>query len=499
MQLRPYQAEAIGALKDFIICQRKRRIVIYSPTGSGKTEIGIDLIRTALGRGNRILFCANRIELVKQTSRRLRASNVDHGIIQGSNTSRVYEPVLVGSIQSLSRRGYPEADLIIVDEAHGTAGSNAYCKLMEHFKDRFIVGLTATPFAKGMAKAYPWGVMWEGMIAASTIQKLIDQGFLVDVDIFAPSKPDLSSVRIVAGDYDEHQLGEAVDKPKLVGDIVDHWKRLANNKPTVCFATNINHSKHIVEQFTSNGIPAEHIDCFTKQNDRDAILGRVVSGETKVISNVGVLAEGWDFPACEVLILARPTRSLTRYIQMAGRILRPAEGKTKALILDHSDTCVRLGFPTDDLPLDLDDGKPNRSKNKKAGKDKDTPLPIVCPQCSAVVAHKHGKCPRCGYVWPVKKNNVEVKDGDLVKIKKGKVKKGKIVSMPTPERERVFSELLGYAAQHNYKSGWAYYKSKELFGSAPRRKLSAQPPTEGTLKLIKHLQIKNAHISDRAS
>lgn len=99
--------------------------------------------------------------------------------------------------------------------------------------------------------------------------------------------------------------------------------RLSRGLPTVCFAANIAHLKHIVESFRAVGVAAEHADCYTSEEERIAILARVDSGETTIISNVGILCEGWDFPACRTLILARPTRSLVRYVQMAGRVLRP--------------------------------------------------------------------------------------------------------------------------------------------------------------------------------
>lgn len=490
MQLRPYQQAAISSLVKFVDAGKKR-VVLYAPTGAGKTEIGMEIIRRALALKRKIIFVCNRIELVKQTSRRIERANIPHGIIQGSNTCMTWEPLQVCSIQSVDKRGYPAADFIVIDEAHGTAGSKAYQRLMEFYKDKYIVGLTATPFARGMAKTYPWGQMWEDITSAATIQELIGEGFLVDVDIFSPGEPDLSKVKIVAGDYNEEQLGVAVDKPELIGDIVLHWKRLANDKSTVCFATNIAHSKHIVEQFKAAGITAEHLDCYTNDDDRRKILERVMSGETKIISNVGILQEGWDFPACEVLILARPTRSLIRYIQMAGRILRPFKGKQKATILDHSGTCRRLGFPTDDLPLFLDDGKPKDKKvREKEERDRSKNEPIVCPSCSAVLAHSNSKCPRCGHEFPKNKNTVHTMAGDLVQLKK---RKGKLLEMPTADRMKTYAELRGYARDRGFKEGWAWYKCKELFGSTPREKPFAVKPTDETLKLIKYLNIRRAH------
>lgn len=490
MELRPYQNRGISSVREFIAVG-KRRVILYAPTAAGKTEIGMEIIRRSLVLNRKVIFVCNRIELIRQTSRRIEKSGIAHGIIQGLNTCRVWEPMQICSIQSLDKRGYPEADVIIIDEAHGTAGSKAYQRFIEHFQAKIIVGLTATPFARGMAKVYPWGPLWEGLASAATIRELIKDGYLVDCDIYSPSEPDLSKVKITAGDYNEEQLGVAVDRRELIGDIVKHWQRLGNGKSTVCFATNISHSKHITEQFLAAGIPAEHIDCYTGDEDRREILERVLNGVTKIISNVGILQEGWDFPECEVLILARPTRSLIRYIQMAGRILRPFEGKDKALILDHSGTCRRLGFPTDDLPLFLDDGalKDKQTKEKEERERKEKEL-IVCPQCSAVLARSFNtNCPRCGHEFPKKKNTVHTIDGDLVRLKK---RKGKLVEMPVADRNKTYAELRGYAKDRGFREGWAWYKCRELFGSVPREKPPLMIPSNDTLKLIKYLNIKHA-------
>lgn len=488
MQLRPYQISGIEKL-GAIFSTGKRRAILYLPTGGGKTLLALEVIRRALSLKRKILFICNRIQLLYQTSQVLAKNNISHGIIQGGNTCMTWEPVQVCSIQTLDRRGYPEADFIIIDEAHGTAGSKAYRQLMEHYSKKYIVGLTATPFAKGMAKAYSWGELWEGIAVAATIQELIAEKYLVDCDIYSPGEPDLSKVKIVAGDYNEEQLGIAVDKQELIGDIVLHWQRLGNNKSTICFATNIEHSKHIVEQFVQSGITAEHIDCYTVDADRQQVLDRFKSGTTRIVSNVGILAEGADFPACEILILARPTRSLTRFIQMAGRILRPFAGKVSARILDHSGTCRRLGFPTDDLPLFLDDGKPKDAKQKeKEEKEQKEKLPIVCPQCSAVLARSFNtNCPRCGFEFPKKKNTIETADGELVKLTK---RKGKLVETPFADRVKTYAELRGYARETGKKDGWSWYVCRELFGSAPREKPEAVKPSDETLKLIKYLQIR---------
>lgn len=469
-EARAYQTEAVQNLRSGLAGGFKRQI-LSSPTGSGKTEIGMILVRGAVAKGKKVGFLCNRINLVGQTSARFFKAGIQHGVIQGANTSRTYENVIVASIQTVAKRGMPMVDLLVIDEAHGVAGSKDYRKVIAAHNGP-VIGLSATPFSKGLGKNYPelGGPLFEQMVVAATIQDLIDQEYLVDCDVYAPSQPDLSGVKITAGDYNEKELGEAVDKPTLIGDIVQNWKKYAYNTPTVCFATNIAHSRHIVEQFTAANVVAEHIDCYTDEDERAAILARVASGHTMVISNVGILTEGWDFPACRTMILARPTKSLIRYLQMAGRVLRPSPGKERALILDHSGTVQSIGFPTDEFPMELDDGKPKQSTGSAKKEEK---KPSKCPQCS-YLKKGSGKCPVCGFT-PQKQNTIEHEAGELVPLtKKEKAKKAKIDGL---DKQHVYSELYRMAEERGYKPGWVANQYRSIFGVWPRGMVDIGRPT----------------------
>lgn len=460
MDLREYQTAAITKARH-AFAGGKRRLLIYGPTGSGKTVIGEALIRGAVAKGKKVAFVANRITLVKQASKHLTRGEIRHGVIQGDNTRWTDRQVLVCSIQTVARRGIPPVDVIIIDEAHGVPGTKAYHKLMEAHNALPIIGLSATPFAKGLGKEVKelHGPMFEELIVASTIGDLVDQGYLVDCDIFVPVEIDLTGVRTKRNefgeqDYNESDLDKAMNKPQLVGDIVEHWLELAGHKPTVVFASSIAHSKHICGRFSEVGIPAEHIDCYTDEEERAAIMHRVETGETRVICNVDILTEGWDFPACEVMINARPTKSLTRWIQRAGRILRPAPGKTRGLILDHSGSAHHLGYPTDDLPLRLDGGTEKQSATKP--KDK---LPKVCPKCKFLKPVGVHECPQCGFA-PEHKAEVSVGDGTLTPLAR------KRASMS--DKQDAYSQLLHVAHQRKYSTGWVSHKYRTLFGVWPK-------------------------------
>jgi len=450
---------------------------------SGKGELAVAIAQMAKEKSKRVLFLVHRKDLVKQQWERFAKYNIYPGILQGQNTNKPHSEITVGSIQTFSSRkkfGWQfDFDIIIIDEAHLCAGSEQYREFMRQHSNLPIIGLTATPFSKGMGKLHNWGYLFEEMVIVATIQDLIDRGFLVDCEMYAPSEPDLSKVKTVAGDYHQKQLGDAVDKQELIGDIVKHWFRLAAGQQTICFATNINHSKHIVEQFHAHGVSAEHLDCYSSEKTREDVIKRFRAGEIQVLSNVSLFAEGFDAPETSCMILARPTKSLIRYIQMVGRVLRPSAGKQMALVLDHSGSVSRLGFPTDDLPLELDDGKP-AEKGKTENKKKD---PKICPKCKKVDRQRRLICPACGFKAEIKKKEVEVKEGSLQKI----------VKMPHEAKQQIWSGLLTVARQKGYQSGWCAHLYKDITGVWPRGLADVSGPVPDFVqKMIIAKQIRYA-------
>lgn len=468
LELRDYQLRAIEACRD-VIRRKLLRTVLYSPTGSGKTVMGEAFIRSALNKGKRIGFVANRIGLVSQASDRFSASGIPHGIIQGDNTHSPHLALQVCSIQTIAKRGIPPVDMLVIDEAHGCPGSEAYRSLIARHNNLPIIGLTATPFARGMGKSHKelcGEPLFQTIVVAATIRELIEEGHLVDCEIYAPSEPDLSGVKMTTNafgerDYDTKSLGQAVDKPALIGDIVQHWWRMAAGKPTVVFATNIAHSKHIVEQFIASGVKAEHMDCYTDDIDRKHILRRFDAGETTIISNVGILAEGWDAPHCEVMILARPTKSLIRWIQMAGRVLRPFPGKTRGLILDHSGSTHLLGYPTDDLPLELDDGSA-RKPGAAGEEEKEEPKPKKCPKCHLMKPPGKHTCPACGFT-PERQNTVETEEGELKLVDRTKKSQ-----LSMENKQAIYSQLLSLKNAKGYSDGWVSNQYRQIFGVWPK-------------------------------
>lgn len=497
MGLREYQITGIDRVRS---CLRNgsKRVLLYCPTGGGKTEIAGDMIRSAAGKGKRVAFVCNRIELVSQASRRFRKLGLQHGVLQGGNSRAPWENVLVGSIQTIAKRGIEDMDLVIIDEAHACAGSRDYHRMLERWKDVPVIGLSATPFSRGLGKVHEkiGGPVFEEIVIAATIPELIQAGWLVDCDIFGPSEPDLEGVKVVAGDYHQEQMIKATDRPELIGDIVTHWAKHGDDQQTLCFAASIEHSKHIVEQFREMGISAEHVDAYTPENERREIIDGFRDGAFKILSNCSMLAEGFDVPAASVLILARPTKSLVRYIQMVGRVLRPYPGKERALVLDHSGSCRRLGFPTDELPIELDDGSPRVADALQEAKMRES-LPKLCAACKYLKPAGVHICPKCG-AKPERNGIKAVGDGELEKIererleKKAKIKLNK--DMTVDQRAEVYGQLKAHATLKGYQSAWASNQYRNLFSVWPNdiriRYAPERPVGDVVASWIKSQQIR---------
>jgi len=282
MELRDYQKEAITQLRQSIGMGNKRPI-LKLPTGSGKTVIAGEIIRRAVEKGKRVAFVVDRLTLIDQASRHLNEVGIDHGIIQADHPKTDWsKPVQVISVQTLIRRKKPyEFDIAINDEAHVVFGS--YVKLMEKWNNIPFIGLSATPYTKGLGNIY------DDLVAPISIQELIAQGFLVDADVYGPSKPDMAGVATTGGDFNKKQAGEKVAEPKLIASILETWHKLAFDKQTICFAMNIVHSKYIVDEFRCAGVEAYHIDAYTESEERQEYIKAFSDGEIRILSSVGVL------------------------------------------------------------------------------------------------------------------------------------------------------------------------------------------------------------------
>jgi superfamily II DNA or RNA helicase len=300
----------------------------------------------------------------------------------------------------------------------------------------------------------------------------------------------LTGVRIVAGDYHEGDLSGVMNDNPLVADVVDTWLRRAQNRSTFCFAVDRAHAKHLKEKFAEAGVSTGYIDAYTPTNEREETKRRFRDGEIRVVCNVGCLTTGIDWDV-RCIVLARPTKSEMLFVQIIGRGLRPSEGKEDCLILDHSDTHLRLGFVTDIQHEVLDDGRA-RAKPKASDRIR---LPKECPQCAFLKPPRMRVCPACGFKAEVLAN-IEVADGELIEINTRK-KRDEAVSRD--QEAAFYAQLLGYAQTHGYASGWAAHKFREKFDVWPNgyKDVPAIEPTPNVLAWIKSRQIAWAKSKQR--
>ena len=331
------------------IARGVRRIMVQLATGAGKTHIA-SAMTAALNKP--VIFTVPAIELVDQTLEKFHREGIrDVGVMQAAlRRTDSSQPIQIASVQTLMRREIPPAELVFVDEAHKIFSFYGKWFTDPAWKDVPFIGLSATPWAKGLGRLY------QELIIAATTQDLIDLGYLSKFRVFAPAHPDLKGVRTIAGDYHEGDLGTAMDKAPLVADIVATWLKHGVGRPTLCFAVNRVHAQHIRDKFEEAGVRAGYVDCFSTPSERIQVRTKFASGEFQIVVNVGVLTMGVDWDV-RCIILARPTKSEMLFVQIIGRGLRPAEDKDYCLILDHSDTTSRLGFVTDIHHDELDDGE----------------------------------------------------------------------------------------------------------------------------------------------
>lgn len=402
MDLRPYQAEGIERVRARL---RKgvRRVVLVLPTGGGKTICAAHVILSAYRKGKRIVFFAHRRELIRQSMRKLIEAGIpahDVGMLMGQESIRTHAPVVVASIATWIRRAPLPADLYFIDECHH-ALSASYRKVDEAYASAVKLGLTATPY---LANGDGLGEAFDALEVICSPAELMEMGFLCEYRVFAGAeRPDLAKIRTVAGEYDQGQAELAMDRRELTGGIVANWLRLAEGRPTFCFATSIDHSLHIVEAFKEAGVRAEHIDQDTPTAIRDHVFARLASGEIQVLSNVGICTEGTDVPAVKCIILARPTKSVGLYIQMGGRALRPYANQT-AIILDHADNVRRLGFLDADRVFTLE-----KKPRKKAA---DVEMAKTCDICGMMCPLNVRYCLGCGSEFPRKEKDLIDPRGD---------------------------------------------------------------------------------------
>lgn len=458
-----------------------RKQLCVAPTGAGKTTIAALMIDGAVRKERRVWFVAHRKELILQCSRRLDGQGVDHGIVQADHPRRdPSKSVQVVSVHTVTRKGrlgrLPAPDLIFVDEAHRSL-AESYVKVMDAYPEAAVVGLTATPWR---LDGKPLGDRYDELVLVARPLELIEQGFLLAPRIFAPDPPDLTSVRKSRGDFNNAQLADRMNQATVTGDIVRHYQQLVAPSPnptSVLFAVNVEHSRALVAKFREAGVAAEHLDAKTPPEERERILRDLASGELRVVCNCEILTEGWDLPSLGAVILARPTKSVALYLQMAGRGMRTHEGKESWLLLDHAG-CVREHMPPQ-VDRDYSLTRPATVADEETG----GPAAVVCAGCKAVYAAVLGVCPECGLERPrpmevfgggreVNSVDGELRERTVEELLEQSI--AKFRKIPWSKRRAKLVELLEQAREQKRSESWAFGKFKREFGLWPPGKMRDQ-------------------------
>lgn len=432
MKLRPYQRNAAELLRRN--ARAKRPTVLVSPTGSGKTITACaGVVQPWTLRGGRAIFVVHLREVVDQAAERLQSLGVDCGVIMAGRAPSD-APVQVCSMGTLASRGArPAADLLVIDECH-RASSPTYRKLVDAYPGAAVIGLTATPIrTDGKGLCPPDGPFIE-LVQAVQPPALIRQGALVGCELYGPQQADLQKLRRNRKglEFTTRSSSQAMQSPQLIGDAVSEWLRLARGKRTVCFAVDRNHARKLTDAYDAAGVRARYVDGHTRLKARRAALDDLRRHKADVLVNVGVYTEGWDEPLLGCVQIAVPTLSLGRWLQMAGRGLRPIgradaqfcrsaglpiPKKDRVVIIDHGGNAARFGFPTAarNWTLAPRDTSAETMRAEAAAIAQRHPR---CPSCAYMLPAPAAQCPQCGAML---RDNASTLDARLTRLAPGEV------------------------------------------------------------------------------
>ncbi|NHZ98067.1 DEAD/DEAH box helicase family protein [Massilia sp. CCM 8734] len=412
---RPFQTSAREKLREGFKAGHRCQMVM-SPTGSGKTILAMFLTHEALMRDKRVIFVADRRTLINQTSEVADSLGlIQHSVMMAGHwrfdPSRNFQ---IASAQTLARRSWPDADLIIVDEAHTQLKA-----VTDHIQTcrAAVIGLSATPFSAGLGKLY------HNLVNATTMRDLTESGVLVPMRVMSCTKVNMEGAATAGGEWTDKAAQER--GMEIVGDVVHEWIKHAEGRKTIVFGATIAHCEAMAREFNTAGIMATVFTAETTEAERKDILADFKAADTalRVLISVEALAKGFDQRDVSCVCDVRPLRkSLSTAIQMWGRGLRasPETGKTDLLLLDFSGNIVRFAEDFEVIyheGLDALDMGEKLDKTIRKDDEEESDHPANCPQCQFVPFRK--RCMSCGFEI-IKENLIEHAAGEMVEFKVGK-------------------------------------------------------------------------------
>lgn len=414
-----------------------KNVIAVSPTGSGKTKFMGMKARKLVRPGVAI---AHRKELVGQISTAMAELGVPHRLIAADGTIRNciqrhiktvgrswVNPKATFTVSSvdtlLARRDDPqvtqwasEQGLWMVDECHHLLDDNKWGRAVKMFPNAYGLGVTATPLrADRKSLARVQGGVFDHMVLGPTMRELINRGSLCEYRIYAPpSSIDRANLLVGAsGDFTPNSMRDAAHKSHIVGDVVQTYLRLAKGKRGICFAVDVEQAVEFAAAFNLAGVRAAAVSATTPETIRDAVIDKFSAGLLDILVNVDLFGEGFDVPAVEVVIMARPTESYGLYVQQFGRALRTLLGKTFGIIIDHVGNVIRHGLPDRPIVWKLFD----EEVGKRRKRDPDLMPITTCTACYKPYEAFHPKCPFCeNKPEPAGRSTPQQVAGDLIEL-----------------------------------------------------------------------------------
>ena len=458
LNLRDYQEKALEQLRLGFL-QGKRAQVLVSPTGSGKTEMAIALLAATKTKGNKAAMLLDRIVLCDQTSKRLERYNIEHGVLQSGHWRyRPYENIQVCSAQTLERRGeFPGLSLLIVDECHATREQTV--EFIKNNPDVRVIGLTATPFTKGLGKIY------DNVVSPVTTKELVDRQMLVPLRVFIAKEIDMSGAKKVAGEWSNQEA--TTRGMKITGDVVAEWITKTHEifgapRKTIVFSAGVDHGTDLARKFQEQGYNFVSLSYKDDDQWKKEIIEDFSKPDTQIQGLIAtdILTKGFDVPDVMIGVSARPfSKSLSSHIQQMGRVMRSSEGKEFALWLDHSGNYLRFREDWDDVyeaGVDvLDEGKEKAKKEPTEREKKES----KCPACHALWIGGSDTCYNCGHVRE-RQNKVSAVAGKMEELKNiGQSHEGK---------QEFWSMMQYYVTYEGWSKGRAANTYRDKFGVWPR-------------------------------
>lgn len=458
---REFQSQAHERLRDGRRAGHKNQLVM-APTGAGKTYLGLRVAHEALVKGKRAIFVCDRTTLIDQTSQAADRYGLSaHGVIQAQHWRYAPDmPFQIASAQTLARRQWPDADVIIIDEAHTQLRA-----WTDHIPTcrASVIGLSATPFSKGL------GGLFSNLVNATTMHDLTESGVLVPMRVFSCKKADMAGAATAGGEWTD-QAAEARGM-EIVGDVVTEWIKFGQGRKTIVFGATIKHCEEICRQFVDAGVMAAVFTSETTPVERQMLLAEYQKPDSalRVLISVEALAKGFDVPDVGCVVDCRPLRkSLSTAIQMWGRGLRssPDTGKEDCLLLDHSGNIQRFLDDFTDIfynGLDaLDAGEKLDKAIRQEPKEKEV---CACPSCGYKPFGR--RCMSCGFE-PKSASLIEAVPGAMQEVVLGKKKLA-------DSKPHLYAQLVTYARAHSTpdkQKGRAAHLFKDITGEWPPAHLS---------------------------